>query len=152
LSGGRDWGPQRIGAEVDAALSAHGPVVETARMIAAWQEAVGEGIARNAWPSRVARDGTLHVHTADSVWAFELGQRAPEIAERLGVPAVRFAPGPLPEPGAEAPEEAARRAVEPGPWERAAGAEIAAPIEDQELRALVARAVAASLARAADDR
>jgi len=118
LSGARRrWGPERIGDEVDAALSAHGPVVETARMIAAWQEAVGDGIARNAWPARVSRDGTLHVHTADSVWAFELGQRAPEIAARVGVPA-----------------------------------EIAAGIEDEELRALVARAAAASLARAAADR
>jgi hypothetical protein len=152
LSGARHWGPQRIGGEVDAALAAHGPVVETARMIAEWQAAVGDAIARNAWPARVARDGTLHVHTADSVWAFELGQRAPEIAERLGVPAVRFAPGPLPEPGEAGPEEAGRRAVEPGPWERAAGAEIAAAIEDEELRALVARAAAASLARPAADR
>ncbi len=152
MSGARHWGPQRIGGEVDAALSAHGPVVETARMIAAWQDAVGDSIARNAWPARVARAGTLHVHTADSVWAFELGQRAPEIAERLGVPAVRFVPGPLPEPGEEDPDAAVRRAVEPGPWERAAGAEIASEIEDEELRELVARAAAASLARAAADR
>jgi hypothetical protein len=121
-------------------------------MIAAWQEAVGDGIARNAWPARVSRDGTLHVHTADSVWAFELGQRAPEIAARVGVPAVRFAPGPLPELGEEDPEGAAARGVEAGPWERAAGAEIASGIEDEELRALVARAAAASLARAAADR
>ena len=152
MSGARRWGPERIGSEVDAALAVHGPVAETARMIAAWRDAVGDGIARNAWPARVARDGTLHVHTADSVWAFELGQRAREIAERLGVPAVRFAPGPLPEPGGEDPAEAAGPAVEPGPWERAAGAEIAAEIEDEELRALVARAAAASLARAAADR
>ena len=152
MSGARRWGPERIGTEVDAALGAHGAVVETARMIAAWRDAVGDGIARNAWPARVSRDGTLHVHTADSVWAFELGQRAPEIAARVGVPAVRFAPGPLPEPGEEDPAGSAGRAVEAGPWERAAGAEIASGIEDEELRALVARAAAASLARAADDR
>lgn len=152
MSGARRWGPERIGHEVDAALSAHGVVVETARMIAAWRDAVGDAIARNAWPARVSRDGTLHVHTADSVWAFELGQRAPEIAARVGVPAVRFAPGPLPEAGEEDPAEAAGRAVEAGPWERAAGAEIASGIEDEELRALVARAAAASLARAAADR
>jgi hypothetical protein len=148
----RRWWPQRLGGDVGAELSRHGPVLETARMIAAWEEAVGEGIARNAWPARVGRDGTLHVHTADSVWAFELGQRALEIAARLGVPAVRFAPGPLPEPGEEALADAIRPVVEPGEWERAAAAEIAAPIEDQELRELVARAAAASLARAAADR
>ena len=148
----RWWGPQRLGGDVDAELTRHGPVVETARMIAAWREAVGDGIARNAWPARVARDGTLHMHTADSVWAFELGQRAPEIAVRLGVPAVRFVPGPLPEPGDEGAGEARPAAVEPTPWARAAGAEIASPIEDEELRELVARAAAASLSRAADDR
>jgi hypothetical protein len=148
----RRWGPQRLGGDVDAELSRHGPVLETARMIAAWEEAVGDGIARNAWPARVARDGTLHVHTADSVWAFELGQRGPEIAERLGVRAVRFAPGPLPEPGEDALAEVSRPVVEPGEWERAAAAEIASPIEDEELRELVARAAAASLARAAADR
>ncbi len=152
MPGARRWLPERIGHEVDATLSAHGPVVETARMIAAWRDAVGDDIARNAWPARVSRDGTLHVHTADSVWAFELGQRAPEIAARVGVPAVRFAPGPLPEPGEEDPAEGSGRAVEPGPWERAAGAEIASGIEDEELRTLVARAAAASLARAAADR
>jgi hypothetical protein len=148
----KGWGPQRLGGEVDAELGRHGAVVETARMIAAWQEVVGQAIAQNAWPARVGRDGTLHVHTADSVWAFELGQRAPEIASRLGVPAVRFAPGPIPEGGPEDAADAPARAVEPGEWERAAGAEIAAPIEDGELRELVARAAAASLAKAAADR
>ena len=61
-----------------------------------WPAAVGEAIARNAWPARIAKDGTVHVNTADSVWAFELGQQAREIAERLGVPRLRFAPGTAP--------------------------------------------------------
>ena len=39
--------------------------------VAAWPSAVGEEIARNAWPARFARDGTLIVNTRDSVWAFE---------------------------------------------------------------------------------
>ena len=146
------WGPQRLGADVDAELSRHGPAAETARMLEAWNDAVGGAIARNAWPARVGRDGTLYVHTSDSVWAFELGHRAPEIAARLGVPSVRFAPGPLPEPGAEPSADDAVRRVDPGPEERAAAARIAAGIEDEELRGLVARAVAASLARAAADR
>jgi len=66
-----------------------------------WPEAVGSAIARNAWPARIAKDGTVHVNTADSIWAFELGQRSAEISERLGVPKLRFAPGPLPEPDQE---------------------------------------------------
>ena len=68
-----------------------------AELLERWPGTVGEAIARNAWPARIARDGTVHVSTADSVWAFELGQRAAELAERLAVPKVRFAPGPLPE-------------------------------------------------------
>ena len=66
----------------------------------AWQAAVGDEIARNAWPARFQRDGTLIVHTKDAIWGFELGHRAAEIAERLpGKPALKFVPGPLPEPG-----------------------------------------------------
>ena len=79
-----------------------------ADLVERWPQAVGEAIARNAWPARIARDGTVHVNTADSVWAFELGHRAAEIAEKLGVPKVRFAPGPLPEPDVEPVEHPGR--------------------------------------------
>ena len=113
-----------------------------------WPAAVGEAIARNAWPARIAKDGTVHVNTADSVWAFELGQRATEIGERLGVPRLRFAPGPLPEPDREAPQPA----VEPTPAETARAAEIAAEIEDENLRESVQKAVQLSLARGRFDR
>ena len=51
-----------------------------AELVERWPKVAGPGIARNAWPARIARDGTLHVATADSVWAFELGHRAAEIA------------------------------------------------------------------------
>ena len=77
-------------------LGQFGPQAGMPELLEAWPVAVGDAIARNAWPARIARDGTLHVATADSIWAFELGHRAAEIAERLGVPKVRFAPGPLP--------------------------------------------------------
>ena len=91
------------------------------------------------------------MHAADAIWAFELGQRAQEIAERVGVERIRFAPGPLPGP---AEEPAPRRGAPPQPLpehlERAAA--IAAGIEDEELRETVARAVAASLAREPSDR
>ena len=74
-------------------------------VLAAWPEAVGPMVAANAWPARIARDGTLHVNTSSSAWAFELGQLAPEILERLSEKlgesapkALRFAVGHLPEP------------------------------------------------------
>ena len=65
-----------LGSEIRAELRRFGPQAGMAELVERWPEAVGAAIARNAWPARIARDGTVHVHTADSVWAFELGQRA----------------------------------------------------------------------------
>jgi hypothetical protein len=144
-----------LGPEIKRELRRFGPAAGMADVVAAWPAAVGEGIARNAWPARFTRDGTLVVHTADAVWAFELGQRAAEIAGRLGklVPkGLKFVAGPLPEPSAEA-TEAPRTAVRAATLEETrTAARWAAGIEDEELRELVARAARASLARAASDR
>ena len=114
-----------------------------AELVERWPQIVGDGIARNAWPARIARDGTVHVNTADSVWSFELGHRAAEIAEKLGVPKVRFAPGPLPEPDAEPVENPVE--VTPEDDERARA--IASTIDDEKLRESVQKAVSLSLAR-----
>ena len=118
-----------------------------AELVERWPAIVGDGIARNAWPARIARDGTVHVNTADSVWSFELGHRAAEIAEKLGVPKVRFAPGPLPEPDVEAVENPVQ--VSPEDDERARA--IASTITDENLRESVQKAVSLSLARGRDD-
>jgi hypothetical protein len=108
---------------------------------------VGETIARNAWPARIGRDGTLHVSAADAVWAFELTQRAGEIAARLGVAAVRFAPGPVTR-AAPAPEP--RRAPPvPSAEEECAAAEIAAGASDENLRKALQRVISLGLSRAA---
>jgi hypothetical protein len=128
-------------------------------IVRAWPEAVGDAVARNAWPARLARDGTLHVAASSSTWAFELtqlsGQIQSRLAERLGdrtPERLRFAPGKIPEPGLKPISE--RRAVppSPGPSERADARRFAAAIEDEELRDLVARAAAASLATAGSGR
>jgi hypothetical protein len=129
------------------------PDGDIAALVAAWPAAVGETIARNAWPARLARDGTLHVSTSSATWAFELGRLAGELRERLGPlapPAFRFAPGPLPAAGEPAPGDPSVpvRPPEPTVEERASAATLAAGIEDAELRELVARAAAASLAKA----
>jgi hypothetical protein len=123
--------------------------------VEAWPETVGAAIAVNAWPARIARDGTLHVATSSSTWAFELTQLAPTILGRLAASlgtaapaAIRFAPGPLPEPGRERGEDVSRPLPRPSPRELAQGAEIAAGIADPTLREAVARAAAASLAAA----
>jgi hypothetical protein len=119
-----------------------------AELVERWPQTVGDGIARNAWPARIARDGTVHVNTADSVWSFELGHRAAEIAGKLGVPKVRFAPGPLPEPDAVPVEN--RVEVSPEDDERARA--IASTIADENLRESVQKAVSLSLARGRGNR
>ena len=128
-------------------------------IVRAWPEAVGETVARNAWPARLARDGTLHVHASSATWAFELGRLAETILEGLRAslgegapPALRFAPGPVPEPAPPTPSEDSAGGLEIGPEDRLAAAERVAAIEDEALRELVARAAAASLARARSDR
>jgi len=123
----------------------------------AWPEVVGEAIARNAWPARLARNGTLHVNTSSATWAFELKHLAPKILsrfrERLGdcsPKELRFAPGPLPESGpALAPPPRPREIADA---DRLAASQAAAAIEDEGLRLLVARAAAASLARSSSER
>ncbi len=139
-------------------LSRFGPAAGMAELLAAWPAAVGEGIARNAWPGRIGRDGTLHVAVTSSAWAFELGAHAAEILGRLrevlgeAAPnALRFTPGPVPEPEAEAAEAAPATVPQPTAEELAEAARAAAAIEDPELRELVRRAAAASLATTRDD-
>ena len=128
-------------------LARFGPQAGMAELVERWPDVVGHSIARNAWPARIARDGTVHVNTADSVWSFELGHRAVEIAERLGVPKLRFAPGPLPEADEEPVENPI--VVEPEDAERARA--IASAISDEKLRESVQKAVTFGLARGRSD-
>src|SRR5262249_47115177 len=107
---------ERVGDAVSRELGRFGPIVGMAPLVEAWPSAVGTEIARNAWPARLARDGTLNVHTTASIWAFELKSRAEEIRTRLGEhapPRLAFAPGPVPEPLAATTETAAKAPVEP---------------------------------------
>jgi hypothetical protein len=148
-----------IGDEVKRELGRFPPVARMAAVVAAWPEVAGEAIARNAWPSRLARDGTLHVATSSSAWAFELTQLQGEILPRLraAVPeapiaGMRFAPGPIPEASVDDVPPAARTRIEVDTAAAAEGERLAAAVGDEELRKLVARAAAASLARARSDR
>lgn len=143
---------KRLGHEVERELARFGPAGRISELVDAWPATVGGTIARNAWPARVGRDGTLHVNTTDSIWAFELGSRAAEIARRIGVERIRFVPGPLPEASAAEPERAKSTPPTPSDDDREEGARLAAGIEDENLRKIVARAAAASLARGVSDR
>ena len=140
-----------LGDALKRELKALGPNSAMSETVQAWPAAVGPEIARNAWPARFQRDGTLIVHCKDAVWAFELGHRAAEITPRLpGRPGLKFVPGPLPEPAATG--EAVERPPAATLEQQQRAAEWAASIEDEGLREAVARAAAASLATGADDR
>ena len=102
---------ERIGGEVRRELGRFGPAGAMPDLVTAWPGAVGATVAANAWPARIARDGTLHVNAGSSTSAFELQQLEAEIAGRLhgalgdaAPQRLRFAPGPLPEPAVEASE------------------------------------------------
>jgi|SRR5436190_11563267 len=150
---------ERIGRAVEKQLGRFDGRGAMPRIVAAWPAVVGEEVARNSWPARVARDGTLHVHTSSSVWAFELGQLAPRILERLRAelgdvaPAgLRFAQGHLPEPVLATREERDRDAQEVSPEAAEQAAELSAGIADEELRKRVERAVSLGLSTRGDDR
>ena len=146
---------ERIGDDVRREIGRFGPVAGMADLIRLWPAAVGHQIARNAWPSRFTRDGTLVVHTRDAVWAFELGQREGEICDRLGelVPArLRFLPGPLPEPAAPTPDPTRGESPSPSSEDVAEAARLTAEIGSAELRRVIAKAVAVSLVRARSGR
>jgi hypothetical protein len=145
----------RVGDEVARELRRFGPASGMAPIVEGWSGAVGPDIARNAWPGRLARDGSLHVHTKDSIWAFELTARAEEIRERLGPvapPRLVFAPGPLPENSPEPVEGGERSVREPSPEDVAKADSLARGIRDEDLRKVVAKTVALSLANTDNDR
>ena len=152
---------ERIGREVERELARGGSrdAIPLAALTAAWPDVVGDAIARQAWPLRIARDGTLQVATSSATWANELGFLADEIVERLqarlgpDAPSrLRCAVGPVPESAADEPEPFVETPPEV-PAEIGAQADSAASaIDDPELRELVARAARASLLKARSGR
>ncbi|MFN8222758.1 MAG: DUF721 domain-containing protein [Gaiellales bacterium] len=146
---------ERLGEGLERALAAAGaPTVgPLAELTRAWPSAVGAGIARSAWPLRVTREGTLVVATASAAWANELTLLADEVLEKLRAvapastpSALRFVVGPVPAlPAAEAVADATSRRPATAEELDLAG-DVSSAIEDPELREMVQRAIAASLA------
>jgi hypothetical protein len=148
-----------IDGEIREMLSRFGPQAGMPETLAAWPDAVGPMVAANAWPARIGRDETLHVNTASSAWAFELGQLAPEILSRLteklgesAPKALRFAVGHLPDPCTEAIAETRTDVPEPTEQALRLAAELVAGIEDEELRNRMQRAAALGLSISPSDR
>jgi hypothetical protein len=150
---------ERIGDSVGRELARTGGGVGAilAEITAIWPEAVGEAVARQAWPLRMGRDGTLHVATSSSTWAFELDRLSPQIHERLAALAgdsapakLRFRVGPIPE--LAAPSEPPAEPLETTPETASEAAALAAGIEDPELRQIVAKMARASLSRRSSGR
>jgi hypothetical protein len=150
---------ERLGDSLEQELRRFGTTGSMPAIVAAWPAAVGDEVARNAWPARISRDGVLHVNTSSSAWSFELTQLAAVVLEQLAArlddvapKGLRFAPGHLPEPPVAVAATPRPRAAEPSSEQLAQARELAAPIEDEELRERVAKAVALSLATARSDR
>jgi len=150
---------RKIASDVASELGRFGPAAGMVGIVEAWPGAVGPTIARNAWPARLARDGTLHVATSSASWAFELAQLEQDVLGRLRAATgkdapskLRFAVGKLPELGLDDDDRGDRTPVRPGPEELRKAAEIAAAIDDEELREVVAKAAAQSLAQSGDGR
>jgi hypothetical protein len=150
---------ERLGDSLGQELRRFGATGAMPAIVAAWPAAVGEEVARNAWPARISRDGALHVNTASSTWAFELTQLAPVVLEQLAAAlddtapkSLRFAPGHLPEPAEAPPGKLRSQPAEPSSEQLAEARELASQIEDEELRERVAKAAALSLATARSDR
>jgi hypothetical protein len=152
---------ERIGGEIERELARGGArdALPLGAVTRSWRAAVGDAVARNAWPARIGKDGTLHVNASSSTWACELDRLAPEIElslrASLGENAptrLRFTVGPVPEPDPDDGDARASAPLRPTPEATAEAADAAAAIEDPDLRSLVERAARASLSRRSSDR
>ena len=89
-----------LGSEIRAELARFGPQAGMAELVERWPDAVGAAIARNAWPARIARDGTRARATPPTRSGRSSSASAPPrspraLARRRGCGS---RPGPLPEP------------------------------------------------------
>ncbi|MGC9974407.1 MAG: DUF721 domain-containing protein [Gaiellaceae bacterium] len=144
---------ERLGDEIKKAARRVG-LPAASEVVRVWPLVVGDTIAANAWPARLTRKGVLQVNTSSATWAFELKHLAPQILLKLEqalaeeCPSeLRFVPGPVPGEGRETSETLVQAAPPVTARELEQAEELAAVIDNEELRALVAQAAAASLAR-----
>jgi hypothetical protein len=143
-------GLEPLGRVLDGALPASADRAADVSAIARrWPAAVGEAIAREAWPARLTPDGELVVHASAAVWASELTHLEADLRGRLeavGIvpaPRLRFTVGTVPRrPDAVVPE-----GPQPAPPADPRADRWTAEIRDPELREAVSRAARSWLAR-----
>jgi hypothetical protein len=115
-----------------------------------WPAAVGAPVAREAWPARMAQDGTLVVHVTSSLWASELQMLEGLLREKLAValngpaPPLKFRLGQVP----RAPEQPVLEPPPPDVVE--AASRLSAQVADGPLRDAVKAALQRALVRSAD--
>jgi predicted nucleic acid-binding Zn ribbon protein len=146
-------GLERLDELLQGALPPSERAADVAAIARRWPEAVGEMIAREAWPARLTGDGDLVVHTSAAVWASELTHLERDLRAKLesvGIvpaPRLRFTVGAVPRRRAAGTATPGRRDPPPDPradrW--------AARIRDPELREAVARAARGWLAAGGAD-
>lgn len=135
--------PARIGSSIEA--TAPRGTGDLHRIIDAWVDAVGPGLAAHAMPTRRRQDGTLVIHAADASWqqAVDLERRrlVALLQERLGTDAIadlRVEIGPvLRSPAAPAGPTTESPPRPPGERARA----LTAGVEDERLRAALAMVI-----------
>ena len=146
--------PEQLGGSIRSELDRLGAADASLAVTRRWVDAVGPAVARNAWPARMRRDGTLVVNARTSIWAFELNQMAEQIRPRLEPTpeGLRFVVGPVPEPVGRAEEDRAEAPVEVDPRAAEAAAELASELSSSEVREALQRAATLALSRRRDDR
>jgi hypothetical protein len=101
--GHRSRGPELLESLIEGELGEFGSPPVPLSVVQAWDEAVGEQVARRSRPSRL-KNRTLHVKVASSAWMHELQLLSPAILAKLAerpelarVEELRFELGPLPQ-------------------------------------------------------
>jgi len=141
---------KRVGDLLGAMLPPSSGAESLLPILRVWPDAVGAPVAREAWPARMAQDGTLVVHVTSSLWASELQMLSELLREKLAAalagpaPQLRFRVGPVPHPAAQpVPPPPPRAAVE-------AAERLSAQVADGPLRTAIQAALERALVRSGD--
>jgi hypothetical protein len=147
-------GLEPLGVVIESALPATADrAADVAAIARRWPAAVGEAIAREAWPARLTADGELVVHASASVWASELSHLEADLRARLeavGIapaPRLRFTVGAVP----RRPEAVGDAAPASAPPDDPRADRWTSSIRDPELREAVSLAARSWLERARAD-